>query len=272
MIIGYLISFDRRRGSSSLSPGISRLFCRLPRLIEWPGVLFSYIATLAAMGYCSSMNNERISTGFEAFFFERLSGLAGRIPHEFPQELIPTGHRPAAVLLMFWPVDSGSVEMVLTRRTEQVSSHRGQVSFPGGGVGDDETYESAALRESYEELGIAPELVTIMGRLDDAWSRNGHHVIPYVGWLEKRPAVTPNPREVAEVIFADMETLLRPESACEHRVQVDGEWHTTQAFRWDGGYVWGLTADLLLELLLWIQGVPSNRGPLRQQRMERSGL
>jgi len=272
MIIGYLISFDRRRGSSSLSPGISRLFCRLPRLIEWPGVLFSYIATLAAMGYCSSMNNERISTGFEAFFFERLSGLAGRIPHEFPQELIPTGHRPAAVLLMFWPVDSGGVEMVLTRRTDQVSSHRGQVSFPGGGVGDDETYESAALRESYEELGIAPELVTIMGRLDDAWSRNGHHVIPYVGWLEKRPAVTPNPREVAEVIFADMETLLRPESACEHRVQVDGEWHTTQAFRWDGGYVWGLTADLLLELLLWIKGVPSNRGPLRQQRMERSGL
>lgn len=218
------------------------------------------------------MEKQGHEAGFRKYFQTRLAGLTGRLPYEFPRELIPGGHRTAAVLLMFWPAGADAVEMLFTRRTETVSSHRGQVSFPGGGVHENENPAAAALRETHEELGIIPGQVTIMGRLDDAWSRHGHHVIPYVGWLERRPAVTPDPGEVAEVIYADVETLLRPECDCQHRVEVNGAWHTTQAFAWEGGYVWGLTADLLLELFLWVKGSPSNRGPLRQRRMELSGV
>jgi 8-oxo-dGTP pyrophosphatase MutT (NUDIX family) len=181
----------------------------------------------------------------------------------------------AAVLMCFWPAEEDRVELVMTRRTDQVSSHQGQVSFPGGRVeaGDTST-EDAALRETLEELGIAPDLVTIMGRLDDAWSRHGHHVIPYVGWLRQRPQLRPNPGEVAEVLIADMETLMRPETERDHKVvmpQGGGAAQVTKAYAWEGGYVWGLTADLLLELILWIRGAPSSRGQARLERLRQIG-
>lgn len=211
-------------------------------------------------------------TSFRDYFHARLARLPERTILEFPRERIPAGARAAAVLMGFWPTEQDGIELVLTRRTDTVSSHRGQVSFPGGRVEENETYAAAALRETYEELGIAPETITIMGRLDDAWSRYGHHVVPFIGWLEKRPELLPNPHEVAEVLIADMETILRPETACRHVFELNGETHSTQAFKWDGGYVWGLSADLLLELVLWIRDVPSNRGSLRQQRMEKYSL
>ena len=51
-----------------------------------------------------------------------------------------------------------------------------------------------------------------MGRLDDAWSVAGHHVIPYIGWLEQRPQMIPNEHEVAEVMIADVQMLMQPEA------------------------------------------------------------
>jgi hypothetical protein len=93
--------------------------------------------------------------------------------------------------------------------------------------------------------------------------------VPVVGWVDSAPDIVPNPAEVAEVIVADVQTLLRPESACEHRVEYEGKMRSTHAFRWDGGYVWGLTAELLLELQLWIEGRPSNRAQFRIERMQR---
>jgi hypothetical protein len=106
-----------------------------------------------------------------------------------------------------------------------------------------------------------------MGRLDDAWSVAGHHVVPYVGWLPAPPRLVPNPAEVDEVLVADVGLLMRPESSCEHRTEQDGVTRATQAYRWESGYVWGLTADILLELFLWVEGKPSNRGHLRLKRI-----
>jgi len=214
--------------------------------------------------------------GFQEHFFQRLQQLPERAIMQFPAGTLPERYRTAAVLLCFWPAEVDRVELVMTRRTEQVSSHQGQVSFPGGRVdAADASSDAAALRETWEELGVATELVTIMGRLDDAWSRYGHHVIPYVGWLEQRPVLRPNPREVAEVMIADMATLMRPEAEREHQVifpKGSSVTHVSKAYAWDGGYVWGLTADLLLELILWIRGEPSNRGQARLERMRKFGV
>ena len=161
-----------------------------------------------------------------------------------------------------------AVEVVFTRRTETVSSHRGQVSFPGGVYHTGDTDMGAtALRETQEELGIDPGAVTIMGRLDDAYSIAGHHVIPYVGWTDKAPEITANTDEVAEVIIADVRVLLLPEVNTTHTVDFLGKPRTTHAFDWDGGYVWGLTADLLLEFLTWFKQEPSDRFQLRLQKM-----
>lgn len=207
---------------------------------------------------------------FREYFLKRLQDLPARETFHFPPGTVPGGHRTAAVLLPFWPASDNSVEVVFTRRPETMSSHPGQVSFPGGRVdADDESVVAAALRETNEELGIDPDLVTIMGRLDDAWSVAGHHVIPYIGWLEQRPAMQPNEQEVAEVMIADVKNLMHPKASCLHEHVFCGERRQTPAFSWDEGYVWGLTADLFHELLLWVKEEPSNRGPLRFEFMKR---
>lgn len=201
---------------------------------------------------------------FQEHFYSRLESLTDRDTQEFPDEVLPESYYPAAVLLPFWPTEAGTVEVVFTKRTETLPTHRGQMSFPGGRMHKtDSSLEQTALREAQEELGIPPETVHIMGRLDDAWSAFGHRVIPVVGWLEQRPAFEPDPREVAEVVVADVQTLLQPEISCIHEVMRDGLRHTTHAFNWDGGYVWGMTADILLELFLWVSGNPSNRCDIR---------
>lgn len=207
---------------------------------------------------------------FRDFFLRRLEALPARKIQTIPKELFPPTHRSAAVLMLFWPGAGPGVDVVFTRRPEHMPSHPGQVSFPGGKQDPgDASHVETALRETREELGIDPGRIRVMGRLDDAWSFAGHHVIPVVGWLDSAPEVVPNPAEVAEVLVADVEMLLRPEAACEHRVEQQGQARTTHAFRWDGGYVWGLTADLLLELQLWIEGRPSNRAQIRIERMQR---
>lgn len=207
---------------------------------------------------------------FREHFQNRLQALPERETFEFPEGSIPSDHKPAAVLLPFWATGDDSVEVVFTRRPETMSSHAGQVSFPGGRVDhDDESTAAAALREADEELGIDPSLVTIMGRLDDAWSIAGHHVIPYVGWLEQRPQMQANEHEVAEILIADVEVLLQPETTCMHEHVFRGMKRKTQAFNWEGGYVWGLTADILHEFLLWIKEEPSNRGQMRYEHMQR---
>jgi len=200
--------------------------------------------------------------------FQRLLALADREVQEFPSRLLPEDRRSAAVLIPLWPTPEGSVEIVFTQRTESLPTHQGQVSFPGGGRHPrDEGLERTALREANEELGLPASLITVMGRLDDAWSLHGHHVIPYVGWLESRPEIRPEPGEVAEVIIADLLVLGRPETARRHGSEGDGRMPYSHAFEWEGGYVWGLTADILLELLLWLDGRESNRGELRLARM-----
>lgn len=201
--------------------------------------------------------------------FQRLLALADREIQEFPPHLLPEDCHPAAVLIPLWPTPDGGVEIAFTKRTNSLPTHRGQVSFPGGRRHPhDESLEKTALREADEELGIPASSIIVMGRLDDAWSFQGHHVVPYVGWLENRPELQPDSGEVAEVIIADLVMLAHPETSRRHRHERDGRAHHTHAFEWEGGYVWGLTADILLELLLWFDGRESNRGKLRLARMQ----
>ncbi len=193
-------------------------------------------------------------------FYTRLQCLPERATQQFPLDIFPEKYRTAAVLLAFWPELDGSVSMVLTRRSDNLRHHQGQVSFPGGSMhAGDDSIACTALREAEEELAIPPQQVQIMGRLDDAWSHFGFHVVPVVGWLERRPLLRPDPDEVAEVIIADVATLMHPDASCMYQL-ADRQ---SQAFRWDGGYVWGLTAEILLELFMWIRGEASNRRDFR---------
>jgi len=207
---------------------------------------------------------------FQNHFYARLLALGTRETGLFPSDIFPDSYRAAAVLIPLWPDENGTIKLAMTRRSDSLPTHQGQVSFPGGGMlTSDLSLEQTALRETEEELGISRDAIRIMGRLDDAWSRFGFHVIPYVGWTDSRPDFNPDPFEVAEVIIADVETLMRPECSCLHQVETNGQQRTTHAFSWEGGYIWGLTADILLELFLWVKSENSSRAGIRLDLMKK---
>jgi len=207
---------------------------------------------------------------FQNHFYSRLQALADRESGRFPQNIFPQDYRVAAVLLPLWAEENGAVKLAFTRRTSTMPSHQGQVSFPGGGMLEsDASPEQTALRETEEELGVRSGDIRIMGRLDDAWSRVGFHIVPYVGWTASRPCFKPDPREVEEVIIADVETLMCPDVSCVHKIISQGQERITPAFSWEDGYVWGVTADILLELFLWIRGENSNRRDVRLEFMRK---
>jgi 8-oxo-dGTP pyrophosphatase MutT (NUDIX family) len=195
-------------------------------------------------------------------FRARLSSLREREPFRFPSSDIPSEFGRAAVLLPFW-VDEGEVRVVLTRRSHQLSSHKGQTAFPGGRVDPGETWVEAALREAHEEVGLEPAAVEVLGALDDAWSGAGHHIVPVVGWLSAPPTLQANPAEVAEILIATVRELLLPESRSEEEFVRNGRRYTTPRLSWRGGDAFGLSADLLLEAIEWGIGGRPSRGPER---------
>ncbi|MCP4755049.1 MAG: NUDIX domain-containing protein [Proteobacteria bacterium] len=92
-----------------------------------------------------------------------------RKPFQFQSESIPSWFGQASVLILFWE-EENSIKVVLTKRSANLSNHKGEVCFPGGKLEEGEAFVEAALREAEEEIGIDRDRVEITGRLDDAWS------------------------------------------------------------------------------------------------------
>jgi 8-oxo-dGTP pyrophosphatase MutT (NUDIX family) len=191
-----------------------------------------------------------------------MAELAGRAPFRFPEDAFPAHFRRSAVLIAFWE-EAGDVRVVFTRRSSRMSRHAGQVSFPGGLLEGDEDFEQAAVREAYEEVGIQPEGVEVMGRLDDAWSGAGSHLVPVVGWLSSRPAFEASAAEVAEILTPRVSGLLSSQALGEEEVFHRGMRYVNPIVSWPGGRAYGLSADLLLEALEWGGGGCLERGPGR---------
>jgi 8-oxo-dGTP pyrophosphatase MutT (NUDIX family) len=139
--------------------------------------------------------------------------------------------RAAAVLIPIVAVEEPA--LLLTLRTETVSTHKGQISFPGGSLEPRESPREAALREAQEEIGLDPGRVRVLGELDETPTFvSGYVITPVVGWVAPEPDLEPNPSEVADVIVAPIGRL--------------SEWI------YEGHIIWGVTARLLrmfLELL-----------------------
>jgi len=153
----------------------------------------------------------------------------------------------------------GGPELLLTRRTETVGSHQGQVAFPGGNAepGDADP-EATALREADEEVGLPPTAVEVLGRLDAFPTvTNRVAVTPIVGWVETLPELTPQDEEVARIFSIPFDSLYEPEGWRSQEVEHEGKIYPLFFFDWDGEVLWGLSAYITLALLdLTPRGAP----------------
>ena len=159
--------------------------------------------------------------------------------------------RPAAALLLIYP-HRGEWHIPLTVRSSRLRHHTGQVALPGGRLDrPDESPEEAALREAYEEIGVAPAEVEILGRLTPlAIAISGHLLHPIVGMAAARPPFALAADEVDRLIELRVDRLLQPDAvAWEDRVRSIAPRDVMQVpfFEIEGARVWGATAMVLAE-------------------------
>jgi 8-oxo-dGTP pyrophosphatase MutT (NUDIX family) len=170
--------------------------------------------------------------------------------HDDVADLLPEGRAlvEAAVLVGLVPRDDGP-RVLLTRRTEALRHHAGQVSFPGGRVeADDADAVAAALRETFEEVGIPMPLLAPLGYLDAFTTVTGFRVLPVVATIAADYRPYPDPREVAEVFEVPLEFLLDPANLRRLPVSHRGRPREVWEFSYPGQRIWGVTAAILLNL------------------------
>jgi 8-oxo-dGTP pyrophosphatase MutT (NUDIX family) len=161
----------------------------------------------------------------------------------------PDHHLIEAAVLVGLVQRPEGTQVLLTRRTDVLRNHAGQVSFPGGRLeADDRDAASAAVRETFEEVGIAPALVMPLGYLDPFTTITGFRVLPVVATIAADYVARPDPNEVAEVFEVPLAFLLDPANlgslAMEHRGRVRQVWE----FSYPSQRIWGVTAAILLNL------------------------
>ncbi|MEA2461052.1 MAG: hypothetical protein QOH90_1229 [Actinomycetota bacterium] len=165
-----------------------------------------------------------------------------------PSRITVPGARAAAVLI---PMIAGDdPEMIFTVRTDTVRSHKGQISFPGGSIDPgDASSADAALRETHEEIGLAPDKVRLLGEMDSFPTFvSGYVVTPFVGWLDEEPELTPNPAEVAEILKVPVSSLT-DEIRSDPGFQLGDRTYPTEAWIWNDHVIWGVTAYIIRSFL-----------------------
>ncbi len=152
---------------------------------------------------------------------------------------------PAAVLVPI--VQREEPTILLTRRTEHLPRHAGQVSFPGGrSHPDDISLVETALRETQEETGIEPAFVTVAGYLDAYETGTGYAILPVVGLLAEGFALSPDANEVAHVFEVPLAFLLDPANRKRDSREFQGRTRTFYSFTYEGHYIWGATAAMIV--------------------------
>lgn len=164
-------------------------------------------------------------------------------------ELTPVGGRtPAAVLIGLVPRPEGPT-ILLTRRTDHLRDHAGQISLPGGRLetGDADPV-AAALREASEEIGLARDRVEPLGLLRTYDTVTGFRIHPVVGWVDPPAVWRLDPHEVADLFELPLEFLLDPRNHRRDAGIRDGRRRRFWVLPFEGWRIWGATAGILVEL------------------------
>lgn len=166
---------------------------------------------------------------------------AKRLPHD--------DSRQAAVLVPLY-VDARELWTILTKRSEDLPTHKGQIAFPGGGLEPGEGLWDGALREAREEVGIDPDKVLRLGELDETATGSGYRIVPCVGAVAYPIETRVNPSEIEEIFPVPITAFSNPQLVEDRAVKLDGKETTLRVYHIGGRQVWGLTARIIQNLLV----------------------
>ena len=160
-------------------------------------------------------------------------------------DVAPDGYRLAAVLIPI--VDrSGEANVLLTRRASHLSSHGGQIAFPGGKMeARDATIIDTALRETREEIGLEASFITPIGRLDTYHTGSGFRIVPVLGLLSSGFSLAADPSEVEEIFEVPLQFLMTVANHQRHSMEWRGRQRFFYAMPYGERYIWGATAGIL---------------------------
>ena len=159
--------------------------------------------------------------------------------------------RRSAVLILLYPDSNGSLFLLFTLRSNNLRTHKGQISFPGGRMEPGESSRQTALRETEEEVGIARDSIEVLGSTSNLYvSASNSLVTPIVGYIAERPEFTPEPSEVEEIIEVDLDRFLDPGIFQHHyRTSKEVRWKVPTWNIHKTTPLWGATAMMLSEFL-----------------------
>jgi 8-oxo-dGTP pyrophosphatase MutT (NUDIX family) len=182
--------------------------------------------------------------------FDHVAAWLRMIPRPRPLERPPDQSgsvRLAGVLLLLYPRD-GALSFALTRRTETLASHKGQISLPGGAQEPGEKLTESALRETCEEVGVCLDETCLAGALTPMYLIvSDFQIHPFVGAVDKPPDFHPDPAEVAEMLEFPLPLLLDDSIKDMERWNLRGTEMDVPFYRVNGQIVWGATAAMISE-------------------------
>ncbi|MBB3940833.1 8-oxo-dGTP pyrophosphatase MutT (NUDIX family) [Novosphingobium fluoreni] len=185
--------------------------------------------------------------------FDRVSALfhQGQVdgePHIWTDPRITKfdSFRPAAVLMAM--TERERPGFLFLHRPSTMRAHPGQIAFPGGRLDPGETAVEAALREAWEELGIAPRDVRVIGTTDIYRTGTGYEITPVLAVIPPDLEIVPNPAEVAQWFEAPVDFVLDRENQVQKTIEVGGKVHPFIEIDWQGHAIWGVTAAIVHNL------------------------
>ena len=161
---------------------------------------------------------------------------------------------PAAVLIGL-VARAGGPTVLLTKRTDHLKDHAGQICFPGGRIEpEDASVEAAALREAEEEIGLHPTKVDVIRRLSPYDTTTGFRIHPVVGWIEPPFETKLDDFEVAEVFELPLAFILDPKNHQRQSHMRGDQRRSYYVLPYEGRFIWGATAGMLVNFSRMLSG------------------
>jgi len=194
-------------------------------------------------------------------FIEKLSSrLQQRLPGKTAQNIMMVKPRlpfpnidldkqgtPAAVLILLYPLNKNWY-FFLTKRSDTVDHHKGQVSFPGGMVEENESLKDAALRETHEEIGIPPFKIKLIGSLTSFYIPvSRFEIFPFIGWTKRKPKTSIHDQEVDSIFSPSIKDFMLDKTQKEKKDTLAEFPVKIPYFDLGGEIVWGATSIILSE-------------------------